>query len=206
MKKENKSIIFSSIALFGVLLLGGLWLCGAWHPRVVTLDTFIGVIATLIGIMVTFAIGWQIVNAMEIKSKISELEEGKKQVEFLQQQIEDQTAVLRIEINHLRGIMAIEREMHFVAFQYYHLAVYEGITAHPFDKYYSFISNDLVILQELVAKMPTEVIHSGTIHKELFEGVKRNDLSIRQSKLYPIIQAQYDAIMSDFYKKVSYEE
>lgn len=54
--------------------------------------------------------------------------------------------------------------------------------------------------------MPTEVIHSGTIHKELFEGVKRNDLSIRQSKLYPIIQAQYDAIMSDFYKKVSYEE
>lgn len=203
---NNLSLWLSVISLVGVATFAVLWICNVRPQSVVSLDSFVGVATGLIGIMVTFAIGWQIVNAMEIKSKISELEEGKKQVEVLQQQIEDQTAVLRIEINHLRGIMAIEREMHFVAFQYYHLAVYEGITAHPFDKYYSFISNDLVILQELVAKMPTEVVHSGTIHKELFEGVKRNDLSIRQSKLYPIIQAQYDAIMSDFYKKVSYEE
>lgn len=201
MKKENKSIIFSSIALFGVLLLGGLWLCGTWHPSVVTLDTFIGVIATLIGIMVTFAIGWQIFNAMELRSKISELEEGKRQVEILQQQVNNQTSVLRIEVAHVRGIIAIEKEQYLIAFLYYHTAIYEGITTTPFGKYYSYISYDLTKLQELVTK-----ISSTTIQKDIFEGIQRDDLSIRESKLYSIIQAQYDAIMSEFFKKVSYEE
>lgn len=201
MKKENKSIIFSSIALFGVLLLGGLWLCGTWHPSVVTLDTFIGVIATLIGIMVTFAIGWQIFNAMELRSKISELEEGKRQVEILQQQVNNQTSVLRIEVAHIRGIIAAEKEEYLVAFLYYHTAIYEGVIAPPYDKYHLYISNDLTKLQELVTK-----ISSTTIQKDIYDGIKHDDLSIRESNLYPIIQVQYDAIMSEFFKKVSYEK
>ena len=201
MKKENKSIIFSSIALFGVLLLGGLWLCGAWHLRVVTLDTFIGVIATLIGIMVTFAIGWQIINAMELRSKISELEEGKRQVEILQQQVNNQTSVLRIEVAHIRGIIAAEKEEYLIAFLYYHTSIYEGVIVPPYDKYYSYITYDLTKLQEQVTK-----ISPINIQKDIYEGIQRDDLSIRQSKLYPIIQAQYDAIMSEFFKKVSYEE
>lgn len=74
---NNLSLWLSVISLVGVATFAVLWICNVRPQSVVSLDSFVGVATGLIGIMVTFAIGWQIVNAMEIKSKISELEEGK---------------------------------------------------------------------------------------------------------------------------------
>lgn len=74
MKKENLSILFSLIALVGVVTVWGLWICNTLRLSVVSLDSFIGVMITLLGILVTFAIGWQIINALEIKAKLKEIE------------------------------------------------------------------------------------------------------------------------------------
>lgn len=45
-------------------------------------DAFIGVIATLIGIMVTFVIGYQILNALQIKKEMSEYKDIIKEIKL----------------------------------------------------------------------------------------------------------------------------
>ena len=72
--KKNLSIILSLIALIGVVVLAVVIACLNVSLANVSLDTFIGVMVTMIGILVTFAVGWQIINALEIMSKLAEIE------------------------------------------------------------------------------------------------------------------------------------
>ena len=99
-KNSNLSLWLSVISLVGVVAFAVLWICNVRPQTVVSLDSFVGVATGLIGIMVTFAIGWQIVNAMELKSKIAELEQQKSQIDKLRQQVESQAAVSKAEIGH----------------------------------------------------------------------------------------------------------
>ena len=69
--KKNLSIILSLLALVGVVVLAVVMACLNVSLSNVSLDTFIGVMVTMIGILVTFAVGWQIINALEIKSKLT---------------------------------------------------------------------------------------------------------------------------------------
>ena len=62
--KRDISIILSLIALVGVIILAMLWCCRSMSLSAVSLDTFIGVMAATIGLLVTFAIGWQVINAL----------------------------------------------------------------------------------------------------------------------------------------------
>ena len=85
--KKNLSIIFSLIALVGVVVLAVVMACLNVSLSNVSLDTFIGVMVTMIGILVTFAVGWQIINALEIKSKLAEIEKIKADVNTQQSNI-----------------------------------------------------------------------------------------------------------------------
>lgn len=78
--KINLSIILSLAALIGVVVLAVIMACLNISLANVSLDTFIGVMVTMIGILVTFAVGWQIINALEIKSKLAEIEKIKADV------------------------------------------------------------------------------------------------------------------------------
>lgn len=76
--KKNLSIILSLLALVGVVVLAVVMVCLNVSLSNVSLDTFIGVMVTMIGILVTFAVGWQIINALEIKNKLAEIEKLKQ--------------------------------------------------------------------------------------------------------------------------------
>ena len=69
------SIILSIISIVGVLSICGLWLFGAMKLSVVSLDTFIGVIVALLAIIFTVIIGWQIINTIEIRNWMSQIEQ-----------------------------------------------------------------------------------------------------------------------------------
>ena len=56
--KKNLSIILSLVALVGVVVLAVVMVCLNVSLANVSLDTFIGVMVTMIGILVTFAVGW----------------------------------------------------------------------------------------------------------------------------------------------------
>lgn len=91
--KRDIGIVLSLIALVGVALLAILWGCRSMSLSTVSLDTFIGVMAAMIGLLVTFAIGWQVVNALDIKSKLAEIEKLKG--EITEQRIEINRLVTR---------------------------------------------------------------------------------------------------------------
>ena len=86
--KKNLSIILSLTALVGVVVLAVVMACLNVSLSNVSLDTFIGVMVTMIGILVTFAVGWQIINALEIKSKLTEIEKIKTDVNTQQSNID----------------------------------------------------------------------------------------------------------------------
>ena len=72
--KKNLKIIFLLLAVVGILVIALLLIFCNVSLADVSLDTFIGVMVTMIGILVTFAVGWQIINALEIKNKLAEIE------------------------------------------------------------------------------------------------------------------------------------
>lgn len=74
MKEAKLSLILSIIAIVGVLAVWLFWTIGSFKLSVVGLDTFIGVIVALLAIIVTIILGWQIVNALEVRGKVEELE------------------------------------------------------------------------------------------------------------------------------------
>ena len=85
--KNNLSIILSLLAIVCVIVLSVLVFIPDIALSDVSLDTFIGVMVTMIGILVTFAVGWQIINALEIKSKLAEIETIKNDIKEQREQM-----------------------------------------------------------------------------------------------------------------------
>lgn len=88
--KKDIGFILSVVAIVGVVAIGILLACCNFSLQAVSLDTFIGVMATMIGLLVTFAIGWQVINALDIKNKLAEIEK-----------LKGETAAQRTEIDKL---------------------------------------------------------------------------------------------------------
>ena len=72
--KTKISIILSTISIIGVLSIWGLWLFGTIQLSIVSLVTFIGVIVALLAIIFTVIVGWQIVNTIEMRDKLANIE------------------------------------------------------------------------------------------------------------------------------------
>ena len=84
--KKDIGFILSIIAIVGGVAIGILLACCNFSLQAVSLDTFIGVMATI----VTFAIGWQVINVLDIKNKLAEIEK-----------LKGETAAQRTEIDKL---------------------------------------------------------------------------------------------------------
>ncbi len=70
--KKNISIILSLIAIVLAVTMFVLWIWQVKDFAVVSLDTFIGVMVAILGVLVTIIVGYQIVNALDIKNTLKE--------------------------------------------------------------------------------------------------------------------------------------
>lgn len=80
-RKVNWAIGLSITAIVSVVTLILLWVCNVWKLSVIGIETFIGVIVAVLAIIVTFVVGWQIYNTIEIRNKLSELDRLKSILE-----------------------------------------------------------------------------------------------------------------------------
>ena len=78
--RTRLTTILSLLSFVSVVILIGFWIFGAMKLSVVSLDTFIGVIVALLAIIFTLVIGWQIINTIEMRDKITELEKRQNQL------------------------------------------------------------------------------------------------------------------------------
>ena len=85
-KKINYATWLSIISILLWLTVVVLWLFNVYEFSVVDSNTFIGVIVALLALIVTFIVGWQIFNVLDVKAQLSEVSDLKKE---LQQQRED---------------------------------------------------------------------------------------------------------------------
>ena len=96
--KKNLKIIFLFLAVVGILVIALLLIFCNVSLADVSLDTFIGVMVTLVGILVTLAVVWQMINAVEIKNKLAEMEKLKVEINSQREKIEKISARSRYDI------------------------------------------------------------------------------------------------------------
>ena len=92
-KNGNKTTWSLWLSIFAIalsLLVFILWICEAIPHSVVTPDSFIGACVTLLSILVTVAIGWQIFNVVEVKNAMKELKGKQEEVEKQKDELKEE--------------------------------------------------------------------------------------------------------------------
>ena len=130
-KLSKLAIVLSCVAIVLCLLVFVLWAFDVYPRSVVTAESFIGACVALLGVIVTVAVGSQIVNVMEVKSAQREYEEELKVALNKTQQQQAQIEANRHENTHLHNCafaVVMELNKDYAKAGYYYLsAVYEGL-------------------------------------------------------------------------------
>ena len=177
--KTKISFILSLISLVGVLSIWGLWIFGSMKLSVVSLDTFVGVIVALLAIVFTVIIGLQIVNAIDMREKMSQL--GKKQMELLEnerQLAENDRLHVMEAYNMQAGINGESAEAYFAngqyidAFAFYHAALHHAILANQKNQLNRV--NQLQPIVQLITTRP--VVNFSSLAQQInadMEGIRK---------------------------------
>ena len=189
--KNNLSIILSLLALVCVIVLSVLMFIPDVTLSDVSLDTFIGVMVTMIGVLVTFAVGWQIINALEIKSKLAEIEtikndikEQREQMQVLAESTKHESMLVRAQEfyrcgDHIHAtICAMDSLLHCLPLK---VPSNINLVLQSVEAFASFIKTPL----------------TSEDNKELL----LIDQSIREAKNYIFIQERYEVIFEKYLKR-----
>ncbi len=200
--KTRISIILSTISIIGVLSVWGLWIYGSLELSVVSLDTFIGVIVALLAIVFTVIIGFQIVNAIDMREKMSQLE--KKQMELLEneRQLAENDRLHVMEAYNLQsGISGESAEAYFAkgqyieAFAFYHSALHYAILADQKNQL-----NRVNQLQTIVQLITTRPVVNYT---SLAQQINADMEGIRKTTSYRnCLSEVYEQTMQAFWQKM----
>ena len=128
--KEKLILILSILSLVGVLSIWGLWMFGTMKLSVVSLDTFIGVIVALLAIIFTIIIGWQIINTIEIRSWMNQLEQKQNTLIENEKKLAENDRLQSLEAYNLHAAICqadadsyVEKKQYVEAFAFYHVAL-----------------------------------------------------------------------------------
>lgn len=194
MIKKNLSTILSLLALIGVLVIIGLIIFKDISLCTITLDTFVGVMVSIMGILITFVVGWQIVNTLEIKSKLAELD------------------IVKANLNEQGEILneTIFRPQHLVSFTWSLDAFDHREYAESYRYAVSSLLNSMQLKEPIniealltIMEDSTKEIPNGFKIKRIFYNeVIENDKDIRELKDYVYVQERYEPCFELYIKKV----
>ena len=187
--KKNLSLILSLLALVGVVVLAVLWWCRSVSLTAVSLDTFIGVMVGMVGILVTFAVGWQIINALEIKSKLADIERLKTEINAQHARIEKIAARSAFDTAMNRSYTLHETGEYIKAFACTLEAIEHCL---QIDEY-----EDLDILLHNLKANATGT-YNLFCHESDNELIVKADAAIRQSPKYAMIKDRYEAAIREY--------
>lgn len=168
--------------------------------------TFISVLAAFIGISVTFLLGYQIYNAIEIKEKINEIdklkvgiEEARKEYGTLSNSLNEGLYILQARQFKNEGVKS------WLAFLNMLSALRIALDVnHKEDGYdwmldelkdYMLLLNNTAPFSGTKSEIKTKVDH----YRELFKG---DDEAIRKHTNFYIIRAKYESYMNEFDKRL----
>lgn len=201
--KTKLPIILSLLSFVSVVILIGFWIFGAMKLSVVSLDTFIGVIVALLAIIFTLVIGWQIINTIEMRDKITELEKRQNQLIENERLLAENDKLHTMEAYNLQaGLCQTSAEIdlakgqYIEAFTFYHASLSFAILANTPDQLNRL--NQLQPIISLITTKPTANFAS------LAQQINNDSYRIRQSMSYRnCFSGYYEQIMKDFWEKIN---
>ncbi len=191
-KKSNLVHICAYLSLGISVTMLVLWCCNVGGFTVVSLDSFVGIIVALLAIIVTFAIGWQIYNSIEIKEKIKRIDELEERFNELDDKIQQNQYRSQHLIFASLAEIEINTKNYTLAFRYL-MASLEYIMS--MDNLY----NDKQVLTRM--EDITNLMKNNT-PCEYIEKINDCDIKIKASHHYKNIKEQYEKIYNDFMSKV----
>ena len=200
--KTKLSIILSTISIIGVLSVWGLWIYGSLELAVVSLDTFIGVIVALLAIVFTVIIGFQIVNAIDMREKMSELEKRQMNILENERRLAENDRLHVMEAYNLQaGISGESAEAYLAkgqyieAFTFYHSALYYAILADQ-NKQLNRV-NQLQAIVQLITTRP------DVNYTSLAQQINADMEGIRKTTSYRnCLSEVYEQTMQAFWQKI----
>lgn len=200
--KTKITFILSLISFVGVLSVWGLWLLGTMKLSIVSLDTFIGVIVALLAIVFTVIIGFQIVNAIDMREKMSELQKRQMNILENERQLAENDRLHVMEAYNLQsGISGESAEVYFAkgqyieAFAFYHSALHHAILANQKNQL-----NRVNQLQSIVQLITTRPVVNYT---SLAQQINADMEGIRKTTSYRNCLSEiYEQTMQAFWQKM----
>lgn len=205
--KINWSFWLSLMAFIISLVALAVFICKVKPYSVVTIDTYIGVIAGFIGIAVTLLVGYQIYNAIDLRQRINAVETLRTSLENHQQQLE----MLRMEQEE--GFEIIQARLYsqfsdmiFETFLHFHSAIKYSLSVnHKKEGYKCFLDE----LESYMLRITTNSF-IGCLYKDDYsKKVKElrilyhdNDQKIRNHDNYLYIRDRYEDLMFKFEKRL----
>lgn len=190
--------ISSFLSLVISLAMIGLWISDVWELKVVNLNTFIGVTVSLLAIIVTLAIAWQIYNAVEMKNKVEELKQLEDRIKKQEKSFEKFSLETTSDMSSLAYGLMMERKDMPKAF-YFMFSILEA------DLQLDDSNIDLCLdtMESMAEAMPIKVIKK--IKEKDIKDIKELDNKIRSLSNYKFIRRRYeplyDKIISTLEKK-----
>ena len=103
--------------------------CDSLKLSVIGLETFIGVIVALLALIFTVAVGYQIINAIEVKAKITDIEHRQDRIDANYQKYIKLANNLQAGISGSAADLYYAKGEFFESFVFYHSALYFAISA-----------------------------------------------------------------------------
>lgn len=201
-KKGNNgtlAVLLSILAVVLCLFVFLLWIFETIPHSVVTPDSFIGACITLLSIIVTIAIGWQIFNAVEVKNTMKELKEKQKRVDELHDELKEEIQKVKNDAEDMMNIMyylhAQMLSLHALDGHRYDRAFYNHLLALSY--FMQIDEPDPIISNQILKNMESSIkkIDKITIDKVKID---KADKCIREQKCFNWIENRYNNVMANF--------
>lgn len=197
MKSEKKlswAIGLSIAAIVLVITLILLWVCNVWKLSVISLETFIGVIVALLAIIVTFVVGWQIYNTIEIRNKIVEHDR-------LSSQLEEQKLANKQIYYDLRHSVFISYALNaenscadnYNIFGYYMRALENALLANNFTNIDIILASMIKSVEAIMDENISPILDAK--YKKI---IQQSNINIRNAACFSFIESRYNDIMISF--------
>ncbi len=187
---KNLSIILSIVALVGVISVWVLLGLSVVDFTVVTTNSFTATMVGILGLLITFVVGWQIVNELEIKDRMQKVAQLEKQLNLLKEATILLSHNMQCQISCNNGEMWEREGSYDSAFAAYNAALRFAILAQsknlekymaPLTRLACHIQNIGAMQAELIAK-DAEVIRNTDAYLQYFNKEYDNIIKIVLSK------------------------
>lgn len=195
--KKNLSIILSSIAIVGVITLAMIMIFKDITLSNISLESFISIIATLIGILVTFVVAWQIINGLEIKSKLAEIDSLRNEVEKQNKTIQQLSYRTQ---HHLSATMAMDALENCEAEEAFRYALVSLVSTMKLEK--------PINIERIMELLENSSKHFGSnpISKIFYDATLKLDRELKSMKNYDFIREEYEYLIDLYIRNVKYYE